>query len=171
MIDVVKAVGDGDDHCGNGEGVEKSGEKSAGKTKKQGNYILRLHPDQDAGEGKAQEILHEVDAGDHEDQQQDDLEVVQRLLIDGFRMGHADHHRLQRQQAAGRQGVAFQGHGQGEDEFADQYPAGDEWVIKFEEKRVDDQEQQDCEFVPLRGVAEKVPAKGLGIRSGHRCFS
>ena len=83
MVDVVEAIGHGDDHRGDGEGVEEGGQERAGKTEEQGDVDLRLHPDEDAGEGEPQEILHEVDAGDHEDQQQDNLEVGQRLLVDG----------------------------------------------------------------------------------------
>ena len=40
VIDVVKAVGHGDDHGGDGEGVKKGGEKGPGKAKEQGNFVF-----------------------------------------------------------------------------------------------------------------------------------
>ncbi len=83
-------------------------------------------------------------------------------MVDGFRAGHADGDRLEGEQAAGRQRVAFQGHGQGEDEFADQDPAGDEGADGIEENGIDDEEDDDRELIPCRGVAEKIAGEGLG---------
>ena len=40
VVDVVEAVGHGDDHRGDGEGVEKGGEKGSGGTEQQRDFDL-----------------------------------------------------------------------------------------------------------------------------------
>ncbi|MNT40624.1 hypothetical protein D3C72_1769490 [compost metagenome] len=64
--------------------------------------------------------------------------------------GHADQYRLNGQQAARQQGIALQRHRQREDKFDDQQPTRDEGVDQEENQRIDQQEDEDGQFVPVR---------------------
>ncbi len=84
----------------------KAERKAPANEKSRGDADLRLHPDEDAGKVKRRKSFMQQMPGNHEDQQHD-LEVGQRLLVDGVRLGHADEHRLQGEQTARGQGVHF----------------------------------------------------------------
>ena len=171
VVDLIKAVRHRNDDRGNGEGIEEGREKGTGKAEQEGDFILGLHLDQNTGKGEAKEILHEVNAGDHEDQEQDDLEVGQGFVVHGLGLGHADEDSFHRKQAARRQGIAFQGHCQGEDKFTDQNPAGKERPVGVQQDGVDHQKRENGELVPEWGIAKKVIGKCFWVGQGHRLFS
>lgn len=84
--------------------------------------------DQQLGKHIEQQLLHEIDAGHHEDQQQQYLDIGHQFMLDLLGRGHADQHGFDGQQAAGLQRIALERHGQREDELDDQQPAGDEGI-------------------------------------------
>ncbi len=59
-------------------------------------------------------------------------------MLDLIGGGHANQHGFDREQTTRLQGVALEGHGQGEDKFNDQQPACNE-RIKVEGDRIDHQ--------------------------------
>jgi hypothetical protein len=156
VVNRVQAGGYRDDHRGYRQRVEESGQDGGREAEHQRQEHLRADAYQDLGEDEQQQIFQEKDSGDHENQQQDHCKVGLRLEIDGFRMRHSQHHGLQREQAAGLQGVALQGHGQAEDELAHQHPAGNERPQTPEDDRVDEQETDDGHLVPARDRSKKV---------------
>ncbi|MNZ73939.1 hypothetical protein D3C78_923730 [compost metagenome] len=117
-----------DDNGGYRQGIEKRREKRAEKAEQQRQQRLGAHPQEDPREHKQQQVLHEVNTGDHEHQQQDHREVVLQLIVQRLRRGHAQHQGLSDQQATGHQRVALEGHTQGEDELDHQDPTSHHWA-------------------------------------------
>jgi hypothetical protein len=168
LVDIIETVGNGNDHRGHRQRIKKGRQKGAEKAEEERDPYLRLHSDQDAGKDELQEILHEIDAGDHEDEQQDDLEIGQGLLVHRFRFCQTEDHRLDCQQAAGGQWIAFEGHGQGEDKLADEQPAGEKGSGNQQHQRVEYQKGNNGQLVPVRCIAEKVAEKGVGLAVRHQ---
>jgi len=75
-------------------------------------------------------------------------------------IGQAKNNGLQCKQTAGLQRVALQRHGQAEDEFADQQPAGHEWAHCDHHDGIHDQEQNDGQLVPFGSLPQKVVQNG-----------
>ncbi|MDT4857041.1 hypothetical protein FQZ97_914520 [compost metagenome] len=168
VIHAVEPEGDADDHGGDGQGIEEGREEGRQHAEQQGQQRLAAYPEEQAGEQQEQQVLHEIDARHHEHQQQDDREVVLQLLVHRPGRRQAQQQRLHHQQAAGQQRVALQGHGQGEDEFPDQQPGADHRAEQPEHQRVEHQEGDYRQLVPVGRVAEEIVAEGCGGRGGHR---
>ncbi|MNX76637.1 hypothetical protein D3C86_1081500 [compost metagenome] len=158
VIDGVETGGDADDHGDHRQGVEEGGQEGRHQAEGEGEQGLGMDADQHLGEDVEQQLFHEIDAGHHEDQQQQHFDVGHQLMLDLVRRGHADEHGFDGQQAAGLQRVALERHGQGEDELDHQQPASQEG-INVEDDRIDQQEYDDGNFVPPRGITQKILCK------------
>jgi len=167
MVDFVESVGHGDDHRCHGQSIEEGGKKGPCETEEQGKPYLGFYLDQDFGKRVLEQILHEIDPGDHEHEQHDHRKIVKRFLVYRLGRGHAEHHGFDGQKTARGQGIAFQGHGQGEDEFSDEDPAGDEWSDCMQKNRIGDQKADDGQLVPVRRISQKIFVQCLGNCFGH----
>ena len=69
MVDRIETDGNADHHGDHRQGIEEGGQKRSSETKRQreGDFIAQIQ--QQFGEHIQQELLHEVDASDHENQQ------------------------------------------------------------------------------------------------------
>ena len=72
---------------------------------------------QDFRENVPQKVFHEIDAGYHEHEQQDDRKVRGNLFVDGYRIGHPEQNGFDGKKPTRWKRIAFEGHRQGEDEF------------------------------------------------------
>jgi hypothetical protein len=156
VIHGIEAHADADQYGGHGQGIEKGGQERGDEAEQERQQDLGADFQEDAGEHEQQQFLHEVDARHHEHEQQNHLEVRLGLVKHRMRIGHAEHHRLDRQQAARLQGIAAQGQGQREDEFGDQHPAGGEGADRKQQNGVDHQEGDNGFLVPVRGRSQEV---------------
>ncbi|MNZ58354.1 hypothetical protein D3C78_763600 [compost metagenome] len=156
-----------DDHRGNGQGIEKRREKGRKKAEQQGQQRLGAHPEENPREHEQQQILHEIDAGNHEHQQQDHREIVLQLVIQRLGRGHAQHQGLGHQQATRHQRVALERHAQGKDELDHQHPTGDHRPEGDQQQRVEQQEQAQGGLVPAGRLPEEVMGQGAGQGAGH----
>ena len=77
-------------------------------------------------------------------------------MVNPGRRGHAQNDRFEGQQAARLQRIAFERHGQGENKFDHQNPAGDVGADGIKKDRVGDQKAENRNFVPFGGMAKKV---------------
>ncbi|MNC46120.1 hypothetical protein D3C75_951230 [compost metagenome] len=156
-----------DDHRGNGQGIEKRREKGRKKAEQQGQQRLGAHPEENPREHEQQQILHEIDAGNHEHQQQDHREIMLQLVIQRLGRGHAQHQGLGHQQATRHQRVALERHAQGKDELDHQHPTGDHRPEGDQQQRVEQQEQAQGGLVPAGRLPEEVMGQGAGQGAGH----
>ena len=156
MVHGVKPRGHGDDHCGHRQCIQKSRQEGGREREQQRQQDLGFHPDHDLGEDIQQQIFQEEDAGDHEDQQQDHLEVGFCLVEHRAGCRHPQHYCLDRQQAARLQRVTFKRHGQAENELSDQQPTRDEGAGDHQDDGIHEQEGDDGELVPVGRVAQEV---------------
>ncbi|MND88836.1 hypothetical protein D3C80_808710 [compost metagenome] len=120
VIHRVKTYGGTDDHGGHSQGIEERRQKGRKKAEHQGQQGFGADPEQQAREQVKQQVLHEIDTGHHEHQQQDHREVVQQLVVQRLGRGHLQQQGFNQQQPAGHQRIAFECHGQGEDELQHQ---------------------------------------------------
>ncbi len=170
MEHLVEAGAHRDQHRDDRERIEKGRERRRGQAEDQGQRESRADAEQDLREHEQQQLAQEVDARDHEHEQQDDRHGSQRFVVDRSRRRQSDQHALDRQQAAGLQRVAPQRHRQREDELEQQQPARDDRAVLAAEEhdqRIDDQERDDRQLVPVRRVAEEVAGEGLRERARH----
>lgn len=124
VIDLVEAERDGDEHGEDGKRVEEGrGHRNDGDDH-QIERDARTDAEQDAADHAVEHVAQEVHAGNHEDHQQQYRQAMFDFVIDRVRVGQSQRHRLQGEQSAGLQRKALQGHGQREDEFAEDQPAG-----------------------------------------------
>src|SRR5690606_23775245 len=104
---------------------------------------------------KEQQISKESDSGDHEDQQQNHLEVCFRFVKHIVRGSEAEQQRLNHKQPAGLQRVTLERHREREDELEQQHPAGNEAAGRGEEYGIENQEADDRQLVPVRSLSEE----------------
>ena len=71
------------------------------------------------------------------------------------RPGHAYQDDFKRDDSARLQRITLERHGQGKDELADDYPAGDKRAGGEQQHRVEQQEGDNRFLVPARAVAEE----------------
>ncbi|MNE26204.1 hypothetical protein D3C80_1195600 [compost metagenome] len=162
VVHGVEADRSADDHRRHGQRIEKRRQKRRQHAEQQRQNCLRAHPEQNARKQEQQQLLHEMDAGDHEHQQQDHREVVLQFLVQRLWRGHLQQQGFDQQQAARHQRVALQRHAQGEDEFEHQRPAGCNRANGNQQQRVEHQEQADDRLVPKRRLAQKTVGEGAG---------
>ena len=166
VIDAVEANGDADHYRHNGQRIEEGGEEGRCETKRERQQHLTANPQQQAGKDKQQQLLHKIDPRHHEHQQQEHFQIAGNLFTDMFRAGHADHHRLNRQQASRQERITLECHGEGKDKFHHQHPAGNK-RIEVKNQRVNDQNNDESEFIPVRGLAKKIAPQSAAIRHFH----
>ena len=80
VIHGIEAGRDRDDDSDHGKRIEKRRQDGSERREQQGQPDLRANVHQELRERKNKEIFEEIDAGDHEDQKQNHLELVARLL-------------------------------------------------------------------------------------------
>ncbi len=159
----------GEHHRHDREGVEVGAEHHPRERETDGEHDFVFDLDHHRAEDHGQPVAQEMHAGDHEHQQEDDLEVVVCLLVHGVRIRHVHDDGLNGQESAGEQGVALEGAGQEDDELADHEPAHDELRVRREqEEGVDEEEGENELLVPAARVpeedAEGHSAQRLGFR-------
>ena len=152
-----------DDDGGYRQRIEKGGEHRGDQAEQERDNGLRADAQNDLGEGEQQQLFHEVDAGNHEDQQQDHREGGEDFVGDRVRRRHADEHSFQGDQPAGLQRIAAQRHGQRENELENDDPAGGERADRQHQQRVGNQKGDDGRLVPVWRLAEKI------VPVGERC--
>jgi hypothetical protein len=74
-----------------------------------------------------------------------------------------------KQQAAGHQRIALEGHGQGENEFDHQQPASGDRADGKQHHGIEDQEADDARLVPAGRVPEKLCAKAWASEPDIGC--
>ncbi|MNM76754.1 hypothetical protein D3C81_885860 [compost metagenome] len=162
VIHRVKTYGGTDDHGGHSQGIEERRQKGRQKAEHQGQQGFGADPEQQAREQVKQQVLHEIDTGHHEHQQQDHREVVQQLVVQRLGRGHLQQQGFNQQQPAGHQRIAFECHGQGEDELQHQQPASGHRADSPQDQGIENQKADDAGLVPTGRVPEKVVRERLG---------
>jgi hypothetical protein len=169
VVERVETGRDGDHYRCDGERVEERRQDRCDPREGEGQQKLGFHTDEQFGEHQQQDVPHEIDASDHEHQQQDDGEVRLSFVVHRFRTRHPERDRFDCEETAGLQRVAPQGHCEAEDELCDDEPTGYEWASEHQDKRVREKEPHDAQFVPTRGVPEEVAAERGGECAHHGC--
>ncbi len=171
VIDGVQPSCDGDHHGDDGERIEERREQRRGSDEGEREEELRAHGHQEFREHHQQQVAQEVDAGDHEDQQENDGEVRHGLVVDALGTGQADEDALQCDQPARLERIALQRHREGEDELGHEGPSGDHRAEGDEQERIQYEEPDDRRLVPIGRVAEEVPCQGVPVPAYHRSAS
>ena len=168
VVDRVEPRRDGDDDRDHRERVEEGREQRRRADEGEREQELRAHRDQQLREHHQQQVTQEVDARDHEDQQQDDREVRHRLVVDALGAGQADDDTLERDEATRLERVALQRHGEGEDELGHEHPPGDDRAERDEQERIEHQERDDRRLVPIGRVTQEVARHGVPVPADQR---
>ena len=158
------------DHREHRDGVEKGGKRHREDKDHQRQQQMRPHTEQHARERKQQEILQEVDPGEHEDQQQQHRQCTRDLVIGRRGAGESQQHCFEGDETAGLQGMALQGHRERENELQEDQPADDHRTVEpteLEHQRIQDEERRDRDLVPARRLAEESANEGLAERGSH----
>ncbi len=151
VINTVEANGYADHDGDNGQRVEEGGEESGRDAKRQRQQHLAANAEQQTGEDEQQQLLHEVDTRHHKHQQQQDFKITGHFFANMPGRGHTDKYRFNSQQAARQQRITFKRHKR----------------MKIKDQRINDQENDESEFVPVRGLTKKVAPQGAAIRHFH----
>lgn len=91
-------------------------------------------------------------------------------MVDRRRCGHPQQDGLKRKQPPGLKRITFQSHSQSKDKFQDENPPRDKRTHTHQQNRVEDEKSKNGEFVPGRGVVEKILYKSLRNCRFHRSW-
>jgi hypothetical protein len=83
MEHLVEAQAHRDQHGDDSQRIEKCGQRCGSQTQRQRERDARADAEQDLGEHEQQQLAHEVDARDHEHEQQDDGRRGDGFVVDG----------------------------------------------------------------------------------------
>ena len=155
VVNAVETNGHRDDHGCDGQRIQKRGQERRREREHQRQNNLRTHAQQDLGEDVQQHFPQEIDARHHEHQQHDDFKILFGFVNDAFRRRQPQQNCLDSQKTARLQRVAFQRHGQRENELRHQGPASHMWIDNHNE-RVQNEESKNGDFVPVRRISEEV---------------